>query len=103
MENNEELVRLEQLVDNLIGKYSDLKGQFHALEKKLRTSEEEREFLKLEVAELHEQRSEVGRRVNGLLGRLELWESEHGVSSYTVEDETEEENTFSDTAEQENG
>jgi FtsZ-binding cell division protein ZapB len=76
VENNEELVRLEQLVDTLINKYNMLKGEFHALQEKLRDSEDECEILKLDVAQLHEQRSEVGKRVAGLLGRIEQWESE---------------------------
>ncbi|MCI5164170.1 MAG: cell division protein ZapB, partial [Candidatus Electrothrix sp. AX5] len=61
--DNEEFVRLEQLVGTLIDNYSSLKDDFRVLEEKLRESEDEREFLKMELAELQDQRSEVGRRV----------------------------------------
>ena len=76
--DNEEFVRLEQLIDTLIDNYSSLKDKYLVLEQKLRDSEDERELLKMELAELQEQHSEVGRRVSGLLGRIEQWESEQG-------------------------
>ncbi|MCI5219561.1 MAG: cell division protein ZapB [Candidatus Electrothrix sp. LOE2] len=76
--NKEEFARLEQLIDTLIDKYSSLKDKCLVLEQKLRDSEDERELLKMELAELQEQHSEVGRRVSGLLGRIEQWESERG-------------------------
>jgi len=72
---NEEFIRLEQLVDTLIDNYTRLQDDHRILEGKLRDSEEECELLKMELAELQEQRSEVGRRVAGLLGRIEQWES----------------------------
>ena len=75
---NEDLARLEQLVDTLIDNYSSLKDKFRVLEERFRDSEEERELLKMELVELQEQRTEVGRRVSGLLGRIEAWESEQG-------------------------
>lgn len=77
---NEEFVRLEQLVDTLIDNYSNLRDKYHTLEERLSDTEEERELLKLELAELQEQHSEVGRRVSGLLGRVEQWKAEQGVS-----------------------
>ncbi len=92
MDNNEELVRLEQLVDSLINKYNTLKSDFHVLREKLRDSEDGCEILKLDVAELHEQRSEVSKRVSGLLGRIEQWESEQksGKDAHGGEGENEE-------------
>lgn len=78
--NKEEFARLEELIDTLIGNYSSLKEQYLVLEQKLRDSEDERELLKMELSELQEQHSEVGRRVSGLLGRIEQWESERGFS-----------------------
>jgi chromosome segregation ATPase len=85
MENNTELVRLEQFVDTLLNKYNDLKGRFHALEGTLSEREEtlnDREnectALKQEIANLRDERSEVGGRVVGLIDRIEQWESEQG-------------------------
>lgn len=90
--DNEEFVRLEQLVDTLIDKYSSLKDTFRVLEEKFRDSEDERELLKMELAELQEQRSEMGRRVSGLLGRIEQWESEQGIGEHMEVEQGEEEN-----------
>jgi chromosome segregation ATPase len=75
MENNSELVRLEQFVDTVLNKYNDLKDRFHALEATLRERDEECAALKDDVAELRDERSEVGSRVSGLLGRIEQWEA----------------------------
>ncbi|XOF33160.1 MAG: cell division protein ZapB [Candidatus Electrothrix sp. YB6] len=87
MENNEELVRLERLVGDLIDKYNSLKNTVCVLEEKLRSSEEECELMKMELAEVHEQRSEVFRRVNGLLDRIEQWDSQQEAGTRTeIED-----------------
>ncbi len=84
MENNEELVRLEQFVDTLLNKYNELKVRFHALEATLSERDAECEGLKNDINALQEQRSEVGNRVVGLLGRIEQWEAEQDE---TVNDE----------------
>ncbi len=78
MENNTELVRLEQFVDNLLNKYNDLKDRFHALEGTLRERDDECAALKEELNELTSERTEIGSRVSGLLGRIEQWEAEQG-------------------------
>ncbi|WP_339137362.1 MAG: cell division protein ZapB [Candidatus Electrothrix sp. GW3-4] len=97
--DNEEFVRLEQLVDTLIDNYSSLQKKYCVLEEKLHESEEERELLKMELAELQEQRSEVGRRVSGLLGRIEQWESEQGFGEQAENEQRgEENNELSDSA-----
>ena len=88
--DNEEFVRLEQLIDTLIDNYSSLKERFRVLEERFRDSEDERELLKMELAELQEQRSEVGRRVSGLLGRIEQWESEQGIDEQAEAEQGEE-------------
>lgn len=77
--DNEEFIRLEQLVDTLIENYSDLKEKYSVLEESLQESERERDLLKTELAELQDQRSEIGRRISGLLGRIEQWESDQGL------------------------
>ncbi len=89
--DNEEFVRLEQLVGTLIDNYSSLKDDFRVLEEKLHESEDERELLKMELAELQDQRSEVGRRVSGLLGRIEQWESDQGIGEHVEVEQKEEE------------
>jgi septal ring factor EnvC (AmiA/AmiB activator) len=76
MQNNEEIIRLEQLVETLISRFREQKGKLQTLEKKLRDREEECGLLKLEITELQKERSEVANRVTGLLGRIEDWETE---------------------------
>jgi FtsZ-binding cell division protein ZapB len=94
---NEEFVRLEQLVDTLIDSYDELKGKYRVLKENFKESEEERELLKMELAELQEQRSEVAQRVSGLLGRIEQWETEQSMGKQT-EVQQGENHSFSDTA-----
>ncbi|MGR0481737.1 MAG: hypothetical protein ACTFAK_13330 [Candidatus Electronema sp. VV] len=76
MKNNDELVRLEQLVEMLVSRCKEQKEKILALEKKLRDRDEECELVKLESAELQKQRMEIGSRVAGLLERIEGWEAE---------------------------
>jgi septal ring factor EnvC (AmiA/AmiB activator) len=81
MENTAELARLEQFVETVLNKYNELKDNFQALEATLRERDEECAALKADIAELQNERSEVGSRVSGLLGRIEQWESEQGASA----------------------
>ena len=76
MKNNEELVRLEQFVDNLLTKYRKFQETHHALEASLAEKDAECVRLKETIAELRSERSEVGSRVAGLLERIERWEGE---------------------------
>jgi uncharacterized coiled-coil protein SlyX len=87
MEKNEELVRLEQFVDNLLNKYNDLKARFHALEATLAERDMECDGLKADIAELRDERSEVGSRVSGLLGRIQQWEAEQEESPQESDEE----------------
>ena len=76
MKNNEELVRLEQFVDNLLTKYRKLQETHHTLEASLAEKDAECGRLKETIAELRSERSQVGSRVAGLLERIERWEGE---------------------------
>ncbi|MHB8789526.1 MAG: cell division protein ZapB [Desulfobulbaceae bacterium] len=76
MSNNEELVRLEQFVDNLLTKYRKLQETYRALEASMEERDTECARLKETIAELRSERSEVGNRVAGLLERIERWEVE---------------------------
>ena len=97
MENNSELVRLEQFVDTVLNKYNDLKDRFHALEATLRERDDECAGLKEDIAELRDERSEVGSRVTGLLGRIEQWEADQGS------EEGEQQGSLFEAENQENG
>lgn len=76
MKNNEELVRLEQFVDNLLTKYRKLQETHRTLEARMAEQEAECTRLKETISELRSERSEVGNRVAGLLERIERWEVE---------------------------
>ena len=77
MENNAELVRLEEFVDKLLTKYNKLKADYHALQDTLQERDAECMELKNNVSNLSTERTEVGNRVAGLIGRIEQWENEH--------------------------
>ena len=76
MEDKSELVRLEEFVDNLLAKYNQMKKTCTTVEKMLEERDAECAKLKEKVAELRSERSVVGERVSGLIGRIEKWERE---------------------------
>ena len=76
MENNAELVRLEQFVDKLVSKYKKLQEMYGGLEAKLEAREAECAQLKSQLEELRSERSQVGKKVAGLIDRIEKWEEE---------------------------
>jgi len=102
MENNAELVRLEQFVDTLLNKYNGLKDRFHALEATLSERDDECAALKDDIYELKNERSEVGSRVSGLLGRIEQWEAEQDEPG-REEDDVEKQGSLFEGDSQENG
>jgi septal ring factor EnvC (AmiA/AmiB activator) len=99
MKNNEELVRLEQFVDNLLTKYRKLQETHRTLEARMAEQETECTRLKETISELRSERSEVGNRVAGLLERIEQWEVEQAeggesLSEAKVEPEGQQGNLF---------
>ena len=89
MDGNSEIARLEQFVDNLLGKYKRLKEMFHTLEVKLEERDSECDQLKATIEELRGERTEVGSRVAALLGRIEQWEAEQEEADDSVPSEQE--------------
>jgi len=76
MENKSELVRLEEFVDKLLAKYSQMKETCANMGTMLEQRDNECVKLKETVAELRSERNVVGERVTGLIDRIEQWESE---------------------------
>ncbi|PID72672.1 MAG: hypothetical protein CSB34_01035 [Desulfobulbus propionicus] len=76
MENNAELHRLEELVDQLLKKYTELKGDYHALEEMLAERDTECAELKGTIENLNDEKASVSSRVSGLLDRITQWEAE---------------------------
>jgi predicted nuclease with TOPRIM domain len=77
MEHGAELVRLEEFVDKLLNKYNQLKTEYHTIQETLQQRDAECAELKNRVVELSAERTEVGNKVAGLIGRIEQWENEH--------------------------
>ncbi len=76
MENNAELVRLEQFVDKLLGKYRKLQEMYAVLEATLEERNSECVNLQEQLSELRTERKTVGKKVTGLIDRIEKWEVE---------------------------
>ncbi len=81
MESNAELARLEEFVDKLLTKYRELKDEYHTLQATLQERDNECSELKENIADLSSERSVVGERVAGLIGRIEQWENEQDIPS----------------------
>ena len=75
MESNTELARLEEFINKLLGKYNELKEEYHATQATLLERDDECADLKAQIEDLTSERSFVGERVAGLIGRIEEWES----------------------------
>ncbi len=88
MESNAELARLEEFVDKLLTKYRELKEEYHALQATLQERDNECAELKENIADLSSERSVVGERVAGLIGRIEQWETEEYMPSAENEDQS---------------
>lgn len=76
MENNQELARLEEFIDNLLAKYRQLKKSCTEFEQVIEARDAKCAKLEETIAELRQERKMVGDKVNGLLHRIEKWESE---------------------------
>jgi len=76
MERNAELARLEEFVDKLLTKYNELKEEYHATQATLQERDDECADLKGQIEDLTSERSFVGERVAGLIGRIEQWETD---------------------------
>lgn len=78
METDIELLRLEDFVDKLLGKFNQLKSDYADLQQTLRERDAECVELKETIQSMTEERNEVGSRVVSLIERIEEWELEQG-------------------------
>lgn len=81
MEQNAELLRLEELVDQVLNKYNQLKSDYQALEEMLQERDMECAELKGTIENLSDERAAVSSRVSGLLDRITQWENEQVTDS----------------------
>lgn len=77
MESKVDLERLENIVEKLLARYNDLKGEQSRLERTL--MEKDAEIIKLqgELRGMEEEKSGIHQRVSGLIASIEEWEKEH--------------------------
>jgi len=73
MENNE-FVRLEQVIDKLFAQYNDLKAKCRSLEANLKKREDECETFMKTISVMEKERAELSQRVASLIRKIEEWE-----------------------------
>ena len=78
MEQNEDLARLEQFVDKLIGSHEKLKNENSEIKAQLQAKQQEIDELQEKIKNLQEDRSIMHNRVIGLIGRIDEWEKAFG-------------------------
>jgi len=74
MDHEEELVRLEQIVEKLLESYNVLKSDCANLQQRLQAKEKENKTLLEQVQSLSSDKSTMHNRVTGLIGKIEAWE-----------------------------
>ena len=74
MENNEDLARLEQFVDKLIGSHNQLKKEKDEMMAQMQGKQQEIAELQEMVKSLQEDRSVMHNQVTGLIDRIGEWE-----------------------------
>lgn len=95
MSQDNELRRLEQFVEKLLGRFNELREEKSQLQQKLTTQEQVIEELRHSLAAGDEERSKISQRVGKMVEQIEAWESglddEGKVEVESVADDSEEE------------
>jgi predicted nuclease with TOPRIM domain len=74
MENNEDLARLEQFVEKLIGSHNQLKKEKKEMMGQVQEKQQEIAELQETVKSLQEERGTMHNQVTGLIDRIGEWE-----------------------------
>lgn len=74
MSQEENLNRLENIVNNLLTKLDGVAAEKQQLAEQLRQVSDENVELKQEVARLREEKDQVRHRVSGIIDSIEQWE-----------------------------
>lgn len=74
MSQDNELRRLEQFVEKLLGRFSELRAEKTKLLQELQERELQIEDLRRDVSAKDIERSEISQRVNNLVEQIEEWE-----------------------------
>ena len=93
MENNEDLARLEQFVDKLIGSHNQLKKEKDEMMAQMQEKQQEIAKLQEMVKSLQEDRGVMHNQVTGLIDRIGEWEKvfdqdDSGQSSKSENEQT---------------
>jgi chromosome segregation ATPase len=75
MSQDNELRRLEQFVEKLLGRFNELREEKSQLQKKLTAQEQEIGELRRSLAVGDEERSKISQRVGKMVEQIEAWES----------------------------
>ncbi|WP_028578923.1 cell division protein ZapB [Desulfogranum japonicum] len=89
MDQNAEMVRLEELVDKLLSKYTQLQADYQAIEEMLQERDMECAELKRNIENLSDEQATVSNRVASLLDRITQWESEQNGETVSAGQEEE--------------
>ncbi|MFO7762047.1 MAG: hypothetical protein R6V20_10620 [Desulfobia sp.] len=87
MADNNELVRLEEIIDNLLSKYNKLEEENRKYLTMIKEKNTEIEDLQGKLAGLENDKEQVQKRISGILKTIEDWQSRE-------EDDKEEEEIF---------
>jgi predicted nuclease with TOPRIM domain len=96
MEHNDDLARLEQFVEKLIGSHNQLKNEKSEMLAQLQKKEQEIADLQDKLKTLQEDRSVMHNQVTGLIDRIGEWEkildqeTEAGPNNGSGEEQTQE-------------
>ena len=75
MSQDNELRRLEQFVEKLLARFSELRTEKAKLQQELREREEQIEELRTALSSKDMERSEISQRVSRIVEQIEEWES----------------------------
>lgn len=81
MERDNEFKRLESHLERLLENYAAIKAENRRLDRDCQELKAENQQLKGQISLLESEKSEVGSRVERIIGRIEAWESELELSS----------------------
>jgi chromosome segregation ATPase len=76
MEHNEDLARLEQFVEKLIGSHNQLTDENSEIHAQLQAKEQEITELQEVIKNLQEDRNVMHNRVSGLIDKIDDWEKD---------------------------
>ena len=81
MAYDENLTRLEKIVENLLDKLDSIQQEKNKIEAALAAKEKENSDLKAELGNIRQDKDKIHERVSTLISSIEKWESQSGSKS----------------------